>query len=148
MFRKRTGLAAQAFAADRKAGQNPTRRSSLSAAGGNIIRPRLAERRLALQLLVALAVIAAALLDPLHAAIAVGGLVGVVLIDTGMHPGLAGGLLGIFRIDGGWEHGGPRRRWGGCGRRLRRGSRLGLHRLRRGNRRGGGRRRGVGSALG
>src|SRR5205807_2613985 len=40
--------------------------SSLNAAGGNIIRPRLAQSRLALQLLVALAVIAAALLDPLH----------------------------------------------------------------------------------
>src|SRR5260370_13901701 len=54
--------------------------------------------RLALQLLVALAVIAAALLDPFHAAIAVVGLVGVVLIDAGMHAALAGGFLGIFRI--------------------------------------------------
>ena len=54
----------------------------------------------ALQLLGAFAVIAAALLDPLQAAIAVGGLVGVVLIHAGVHAGLAGGLLGIFRIDG------------------------------------------------
>ncbi len=38
----------------------------------------------ALQLLVAFAVIAAALLDPLQAAIAVGGLVGVVLVDAGV----------------------------------------------------------------
>src|SRR5258705_9995016 len=58
----------------------------------------------ALQLLGALAVIAAALLDPLQAAIGVGSLVGVVLIDAGVHPRLAGAFLGIFRIDGGREH--------------------------------------------
>src|SRR5258705_3488130 len=58
----------------------------------------------ALQLLGALAVIAAALLDPLQAAIGVGGLVGVVLIDAGVHPPFASAFLGIFRIDGGREH--------------------------------------------
>src|SRR5665213_128134 len=58
----------------------------------------------ALQPLVAFAVIAATLLDPLHAAIAIAGLVGVVLIDAGMHAALASGFLGIFRIDGGREY--------------------------------------------
>src|SRR4051812_19882821 len=53
----------------------------------------------ALQLLGAFAVVAAALLDPLHAAIGVGRLVGVVLVDAGVHPRLAGRLLGVFRID-------------------------------------------------
>src|SRR5436309_6063328 len=52
----------------------------------------------ALQLLGALAVIAAALLDPFQAAIGVAGFVGVVLIDAGVHAGLARGLLGIFWI--------------------------------------------------
>src|SRR5882672_5857727 len=47
----------------------------------------------ALQLLGAFAVIAAALLDPLQATIAVCGLVGVVLIHASVHAGLAGGLL-------------------------------------------------------
>ena len=64
----------------------------------------------ALQLLGAFAVIAAALLDPLQTAIAVGGLVGVVLIHAGVHAGLAGGLLGIFRIDGARIDRGARRR--------------------------------------
>src|ERR1700748_2998262 len=53
----------------------------------------------ALQALVAFGVVAAALLDPLHAAIAVAGLVGIVLIDAGVHARLAGALLGIFRVD-------------------------------------------------
>ena len=55
--------------------------------------------------LVALAVVAAALLDPFQAAIAVAGLVGFVLIEAGQHAGLAGGILGIFGIDRAWEHG-------------------------------------------
>src|SRR3981081_4452582 len=73
----------------------------------------------ALQLLGALAVIAAALLDPLQAAIAVAGLVGVVLVDAGVHPRLAFAFLGIFRIDRGREDRRPgwrrRRCWGGRG---------------------------------
>ena len=60
-------------------------------------------KALALQLLGALTVIAAALLDPLQAAVGVGGLVGVVLIDAGVHPPFASAFLGIFRIDGGRE---------------------------------------------
>src|ERR1051325_6439506 len=70
----------------------------------------------ALQLLAAFAVIAAALLDPLHAAIGIGGLVGVVLVDTGVHARLAFALLGIFRVDRGWEYCRPGRR---CRRRRR-----------------------------
>src|SRR3954463_5835246 len=53
------------------------------------VQRRLVGGRLALQLLGALAVIAAALLDPFQAAIGVTGLVGVVLIDAGVHPALA-----------------------------------------------------------
>src|SRR4029077_10859619 len=67
----------------------------------------------ALQSLVAFAVIAAALLDPLHAAIAIGRLVGVVLVDAGMHARLAGGFLRVFRIDRRREY----RRTSGRGRR-------------------------------
>src|SRR6185437_16656120 len=59
----------------------------------------ISRSRRPLQVLVALGVVAAALLDPLHAAIAVGRLVGVVLVDAGVHASLAGGLLGVFRID-------------------------------------------------
>src|ERR1700730_7049117 len=75
-------------------------------------------RRSALQLLGTLAVIAAALLDPLQAAIGVSGLVGVVLIDAGVHPGLARGFLGVFRIHRGREYG----RTGGGRPRPRRGA--------------------------
>src|SRR4051794_28526795 len=57
------------------------------------------EGRSALQPLIAFAVIAAALLDPLHAAVAICGLVGVVLIDAGVHASLARAFLGVFRID-------------------------------------------------
>src|SRR6266568_639843 len=72
-------------------------------------------------MLVALAVIAAALLDPLQAAVAVIRLVGVVLVEAGMHPLLAGGFARVLRVDGIREH---------CvtawdSRRLRRFSRLG-----------------------
>src|SRR6516165_11362389 len=52
-----------------------------------------------LQPLVTLRVIAAALLNPLQAAVGVGRLVGVVLVDAGVHARLAGRLLGVFRID-------------------------------------------------
>src|ERR1700730_4297303 len=95
----------------------------------------------ALQLLVALAVIAAALLDPFQPAIGVGSLVGIVLIDASMHAALAGCLLGVFRLQGSGEPGRPcrsgrRRGFGGLW--------LGFHGLRRGwccwcgSRRGGG----------
>jgi len=47
----------------------------------------------ALQPPVAFGIITAALLDPLHAAIAVACLVGIVLIDASVHASLAGGLL-------------------------------------------------------
>src|ERR1700737_957164 len=80
----------------------------------------------ALQVFGALAVIAAALLDPLQAAIGVTGLVGIVLVDAGVHPGLASGFLGIFWINGSGEYSRP----GRCGGRS------------------GGRRCGVRSALG
>src|SRR6266404_6299232 len=109
---------------------------------------------LAFQFLGALTVIAAALLDPLQAAIGIGGLVGVVLIDAGVHPRLASAFLGIFRIDGGGEYrgsGGCGRRRGGSGFLLRLGFR-GFRRwgrgTRRGSRRSGGCRGGVRSALG
>src|SRR3982074_2935998 len=71
--------------------------------------------RLALQLLGALAVIAAALLDPFQAAIGVTGLVGVVLIDAGVHPALASGFLGIFWINGSGEYSRPGRGGGAAG---------------------------------
>src|ERR1700737_383887 len=73
--------------------------------------------RLTLQLLGALAVIAAALLDPLQAAIGVTGLVGIVLVDAGVHPGLASGFLGIFWINGSGEYSRPGRCGGRRGRR-------------------------------
>src|SRR5215510_6281581 len=57
-----------------------------------------------LQALVALAVVAAALLDPGQPAIAVARLVGVVLVEAGVHARLAGRLGRIFRGDGAREH--------------------------------------------
>src|SRR5580704_14166494 len=87
----------------------------------------------ALQLGIALAVVAAALLDPMQAAIAATGLVGVVLIEAGVHPRPAGRLAGILRRYGGREHGGAGCRWR-CGRsRLggRGGGRCGRRRSRR-----------------
>src|SRR6202011_970509 len=109
---------------------------------GNDATPASVKPCSALELLVAFAVIAAALFDPFQAAIGVGGLVGVVLIDAGVHPRLAGRFLGVFRIDRGREHrrqrrqcrrGGSRRRGfllrlfrgRGCGRRGRRDKRRG-----------------------
>src|SRR5947209_2214490 len=82
----------------------------------------------ALQLLAALAVIAAALLDPFQAAIGVAGFVGVVLIDAGVHAGPARGLLGIFWIHRIGEERGAGRRWSRSG--SWRGDRLCLGRLR------------------
>src|ERR1700679_3995374 len=66
---------------------------------------RSATRSSALQLLVALAVIAAALHDPFQAAIAVAGLVGVVLVEAGFAPRFAGGVLRVFGIDGAGKYG-------------------------------------------
>jgi hypothetical protein len=43
------------------------------------------------ELLVTLAVVTAALLDPFQSAIRIGGFVGIVLIKAGMHAGFAGG---------------------------------------------------------
>src|SRR5215471_752028 len=71
----------------------------------------------ALQMLVAFTVVAAALLNPLHTAIAAIGLVGVVLVDAGVHAGLAGGLLAVFRIDGIRENGVADGSWCRGGRR-------------------------------
>jgi hypothetical protein len=57
-----------------------------------------------LEMLIAFApVVTTALLDPFQAAIAVGRLVGIVLVKAGMHAALAGGFLGVFRIDRGGE---------------------------------------------
>src|SRR5262245_35448495 len=58
------------------------------------------EDRLALKPLVALAVVAAAFLDPGKTAIASGRLIGPVLVKTGVHSCLAGRLLGVRRRDG------------------------------------------------
>src|SRR5690606_36893761 len=56
-------------------------------------------RKSALQLGIAKAVETAALLDPLQATQRIGILVGVVLLEAGVHAGLAGGLVGIFLGD-------------------------------------------------
>src|SRR6202011_2031140 len=117
---------------------------------GNDATPASVRPCSALELLVAFAVIAAALLDPFQAAIGVGGLVGVVLIDAGVHPRLAGGLLGIFRIHGRREHRGAGRRCGGRrggGFLLRLGGRFFRCRRRGGGGCGGGR-GGIRSAFG
>src|SRR4029077_8312869 len=110
----RTGPA-QARAAGREIGGEIAGGARVDVAGGSRPRHHLALSR-ALQLLGAFAVIAAALLDPFQAAIGAGRLVGVVLVDTGVHPRLAFALLGIFRIDrgriyrrAGWRRGRRRR---------------------------------------
>src|SRR6516164_1985279 len=89
----------------------------------------------AFQLLVALAVIATAFLDPFQTAVAIGGLVGVVLIEASVHAGLSRRLARIFWGDGRWEHG-----ISGCLGCCRRGG------SRRGRGRSGGGR--IGAALG
>src|SRR5262245_19709724 len=110
-----------------------TRHLDEEARGGRIIAApaaAMADSGRTLQMLVAFAVVAAALLNPLHAAVAVTGLVGVVLVDAGVHAGLAGGLLAVFRIDG------IRKDGVADGSRCR-GSRRGSSRSRRRRRRGG-----------
>ena len=62
-------------------------------------------RDLALQALIAFAVVAATFLDPLQTAIGVSDLVGIVLIEAGVHPSLTFTLFGIFRRDGGGKQG-------------------------------------------
>src|SRR5689334_6714107 len=57
-----------------------------------------------LQPAVALAVVAAALLHPFQAAVAVAGLVQPVLIEAGLPAGLAGRLVAIFGGDGAGKH--------------------------------------------
>src|SRR5262245_10803129 len=71
----------------------------------------------ALQPLVALAVVAAALLDPLQAAVTVIGLVGIVLIEAGVQPRLAGALAGVFGRDSRRERRATGRSEPGGGRR-------------------------------
>src|SRR5262249_28910249 len=66
----------------------------------------------ALQPLVAFAVVAATLLNPVETAVAVRALVLVVLIEARMHPRPAGALLGIFG-----RHGSREYRFAGGGRR-------------------------------
>ena len=137
---------AQARAADREVGRETALRSEDRR--GRRCRPRpevIAGSSRALQLLGAFAVIAAALLDPLQAAIAVGGLVGVVLIDAGVHARLAGAFLGIFRIHRGRKDRRSRRRRGRCAAALLGGFLLGL--LGRGGRSRGGRGRGGGGGV-
>src|SRR5262249_40102504 len=90
----------------------------------------LARRSGALQPLVAFAVIAAALLDPLQPAIAVGCLVGIVLVEAGVHAGLARRLLGIFGTDRARIDGIAGRDRCRCGRRRRLGSGRGSRRWR------------------
>src|SRR3954451_23631576 len=114
----RRALLAQAVEARGEIGREATGLKQEAGAWLRPLRPLEASGG-ALQLLVAFAVIAAALLDPLHAAIAVGGLVGVVLVDAGVEARLARGLLGVFRID-------CVRIDRGAGRQGRRGSRGGL----------------------
>src|SRR4051794_41710949 len=69
---------------------------------------------LPLDALVAFAVIAAALFDPLHAAVRVGSFVLVVLIEAGVHPRLAGRFRRVLWRHGGREHSGGRCGWSSC----------------------------------
>src|SRR5690349_11637113 len=72
------------------------------------------------ELLVTLAVVTTALLDPFQAAIRIGGFVGIVLIKAGMHAGFAGGFVRVLWRHRRWEDRVPRssrrrgRRGGGC----------------------------------
>src|SRR5262245_48214199 len=59
----------------------------------------------AFQLLIALAVVAAAFLDPFQTAVGIARLVGVVLIEARVHPGLPRRFARIFRGDGRGKHG-------------------------------------------
>src|SRR5262249_2459110 len=58
----------------------------------------------ALQLLVAFAVVATALLNPVETGVGIRGLILVVLIEARMHPRPAGTLLGIFGRHGSREY--------------------------------------------
>src|SRR5262245_24285707 len=77
------------------------------------------------QLFVTLAVIATALLDPFQAAIRIGGFIGIVVIEAGVHASFAGGFVRVLRRHGRWEDRVPRssrrrgRRGGGCRRSCR-----------------------------
>src|SRR6516164_1161336 len=74
------------------------------------------------QLFVTLAVIATALLDPFQSAIRIGGFIGIVLVEAGVHAGFAGGFVRVLRRHGRWEDRVPRssRRRGRGGRSCRR----------------------------
>src|ERR1700716_82011 len=120
------GLSAPSLRGPHEARRNAwtVSRISRSSSSGARSRDPLATSRLqfyprsgrALQLLGALAVIAAALLDPFQPAIGITGLVGVVLVDAGVHAGFAGGFLGIFRVDGVGEYRVAHRSRSSCGR--------------------------------
>src|SRR5262249_48628102 len=71
-----------------------------------------------LQLFGALAVVATALLDPFQAAVGVGGLVRLVLLEAGVHARPSRRLVRIFRRDRRWKDGisgGPLRSCGTTG---------------------------------
>src|SRR5215475_2052575 len=64
----------------------------------------------ALEPLVTLAVVAASLCYPAQARVAVGRLIGPILVEAGMHAGFARRFVGVFRRDRLWE----RRAWPQC----------------------------------
>jgi hypothetical protein len=64
---------------------------------GQAMQTQSHSRGSALQVLVALAVIAATLFDPNKPAVGIVRLVGIVLIEAGVHARFASGLVGIFR---------------------------------------------------
>src|SRR3569833_4068423 len=70
----------------------------------------------ALQARIALTVVTAALLNPLQPAVGIGALVGIVLVDTGMHAALAGSFGDIFWSDRGGKNRRSRSRRSRCGR--------------------------------
>src|ERR1700691_816281 len=81
-------------------------------------RSRAIEALAALQLLVAFAVIAVALLDPFQAAVRIGGLVGVILGEAGMEALFGRRFARILRRNSAREdHGAGRLRGRGFGRR-------------------------------
>src|SRR6187551_951007 len=84
----------------------PRRRQERRRWWSSVTPPRKAPA-LAFQVLVALAVIAAAFLDPFKAAVAVRCFVGIVLIEASVHARLACGFLRIFRRDGVGENNVP-----------------------------------------
>jgi hypothetical protein len=86
--------------------RNSARRSSPIFAANSpcllsAMRPKTSqEQLLTFQLLVAFAVIATALLDPLQTAIGIGRLVSIVLIEARVHPCFASGFVRVL-----WRHG-------------------------------------------